>query len=601
MISKRFLIASAAIAATLPALAQDRPESILPPGFGNTQSPANSPPSPQPSQTSPATASSRSSSGPGAAPESQVVETIELGSEEEATADFPPPVELPDHARREPGSVGGVDAASVALGDNPWGQASGKFLSVLMRRMDTPLVSRWVHIALRNAVFANADAPADVDPVDWVAERAWLLLRMGEADAARILVAGVDVDRFTPKMYQVAIQTALANADPSGLCPLEGGISKVEPHIAPLVASMCAALAGEPESAASQIETARRRGRVGGIDLVLAQKVVGAGADTGRAVTVEWEPVEQLNAWRFGLATGTGMTFPERLIDRATPQLRAWQARAPLVSPSDRLESARIATGLGVFSSQALIDLYSLIYDSTDPNDLPETDAFKLRTAFVDRDLGTRLGAMRQLWNVEPDPVQREASRALLGRAAARVTPDVELESDAANLISSMLAAGYDREAARWISVVEDMDDDAADPIWAMLALAAPSTRGLDLRLGRINDFIGRDQSPGRKRSALLVAGLVGLGRLDGAAAGRLNARHDLRIDRRSRWTELIDASAARRQAGTVAVLAGAGFQAPGFNQLPPSHLFHAVAGLRSTNQQFLARMIAAEALSRTL
>ena len=34
----------------------------------------------------------------------------------------------------------------------------------------------------------TAAAPRNVNPVDWVAERAWLLLRMGEADAARMLV-----------------------------------------------------------------------------------------------------------------------------------------------------------------------------------------------------------------------------------------------------------------------------------------------------------------------------------------------------------------------------------------------------------------------------
>jgi hypothetical protein len=35
-------------------------------------------------------------------------------------------------------------------------------------------------------------APVGVHPVDWVAERASLLLNMGEADAARLLVQSVD-------------------------------------------------------------------------------------------------------------------------------------------------------------------------------------------------------------------------------------------------------------------------------------------------------------------------------------------------------------------------------------------------------------------------
>ena len=124
-------------------------------------------------------------------------------------------------------------------------------------------------------------SPRGVNPVDWVAERTWLLLRLGEADAARLLVAGVDTDRFTPKMVQVGVQSALANGDPPALCPIEQGIRKYDPRVHALVSAMCASLSGEPESASAQIDDARRHGRIGGIDLTLAEKVVGAGADTG--------------------------------------------------------------------------------------------------------------------------------------------------------------------------------------------------------------------------------------------------------------------------------------------------------------------------------
>ena len=178
-----------------------------------------------------------------------------------------------------------------------------------MRRMQTPLASSWAHIALRDALLAKLHAPVNVNPVDWVAERAWLLLRLGEADAARMLVAGVDADRFTPKMTQVAVQSALANADPPALCPLEDGIRKYDAGIQRLVQAMCASLAGEPEAAAGMIDQARRFGRIGGVDLALAEKVVGAGAN-GRASTIEWDPVDNLTAWRFGLATGTGGVRP---------------------------------------------------------------------------------------------------------------------------------------------------------------------------------------------------------------------------------------------------------------------------------------------------
>ncbi len=590
--AKRLLAAAATLAIALPALAQDRPESILPPDFGSDvilPPPLSAPPSSgQPVPPDPPLSTS-----------DVPVEVTELLPDEEEVPPPPPPVELPAHSRRNPFFAGTIDSAVLGLGEAPWGNASGAFLATLLRRMDTPLASRWAHIALRRSLIATAAAPRNVNPVDWTAERVWLLLRLGEADAARLLSARVDVDRFTPKMFQIGVQSALASGDPSALCPLEEGIAEVEARIAPLVRAMCAAMTGSPETAAADIEAARRRGRIQGIDLVLADKVVGAGADTARAVTIEWEPVERLTAWRFGLATATGIELPDRLLSKATPQLRAWQARSPLLSAEARLPAARIATGLGVFSSSALTDLYSTIYDMTDPDELGQTDAWRLRTAFIGRNQASRLGAMRRLWATNDGSLEREASRALLARAATRIAPDPALQGDAAELIASMLAGGFDREAAQWTAAVLQMDDAPADACWAMLALSSPKG-GVDTSFSRINAFIGRDQSQAKVRSALLVAGLAALGRIDGQTAARLNSRHDLRIDRPTLWTRMIDAAAKRGQAGTVNILAAAGMQTSAFKSVPASQLLHAVAAMRLTGQEFAARMIAAEALSRT-
>src|SRR4051794_2258859 len=277
------LIATVAIAVALPAIAQQVAQ----------QQPA---PAPAPSNVA-------SSPEPGAAEEggtSVVSPGDESAVEEVSNLNLPPPpppTEYPGWARRDPSVVGALDPEQLGLGANPWGTASGVFLSVLMRRMDLPLASRWAHIALRDSLLARAQAPAQVNPVDWVAERAWLLLRMGEADAAKMLISSVDTDRFTPKMVQVAVQGALATGDPAGLCPIQDPIGKYDPNIRPLVRAMCSALAGEPETASAQIDEARRRGRIGGVDLALAQKVVGA-AGSGQAATIEWEPVDSLTAWR---------------------------------------------------------------------------------------------------------------------------------------------------------------------------------------------------------------------------------------------------------------------------------------------------------------
>jgi hypothetical protein len=585
---KPLLFASAALALAIPALAQQQgttPANQYPGGGIGAQSL----PPPQAAQGVPETESGSTSDSA----DETAVETVGQLN----LAPVAPPVEYPGWSRRDPWNVGALNPADVGLGDNPWGSANGTFLSTLMRRMETPIASRWAHIALRDALLAKVRAPAEVNPVDWVAERTWLLLRLGEADGAQMLVAKVDADRFTPKMVQVAVQTALASSDPPALCPLEEGIRKYEPAIKALVQAMCASLGGDPQSAFAQIDNARRYGRIGGIDLSLAQKVVGAGG-SGQAATIEWEPVDSLTSWRFGLATGTGMMPPLRLVNASSTQLRAFMARAPMLTAQQRLDSAFIAAGLGVFSSQTMVDLYSSIYDSTDPSDLADSDAWQLRQAFVGKDEDTRLAAIRKILALGKDPLRKEAARAAVARAATLVTPDAKLAKDAPELIAAMLAAGYDQAAARWVSAIGRMDDEDADRCWAMLALAAPNIA--DVGTGRISAFIRRDKSPGQERSAFLIAGLAGLGRISADDANGLNRRYGLGLGRTTSWTKVIDAAAARGQAGTVLVLTGTGFQTASIDRLPSSHLYHSVAALKHTGQDFIARMIAAEALART-
>lgn len=594
--TKQFLIGGAAlvVAIALPAIAQDRPESILPPGFGDPAAP-----SPEPVTNNAEPAASTPSRRPSI--EESLIEMVDsLIAGDLETEEPVPQVEYPDRSRRDPRYAGTLDPQAVGLGPRPWGAASGKSLEILMRRMDTPFASRWAQIGLRNALLARAVSPSDVHPSDWAAERAWLLLRMGEADAARLLIASVDTDRFSPKMNQVALQSALASSDPSAMCPLEGGLGKLEPRVSGLVAAICASLSGESERAAADIEAARRRGRVGGIDLALADKVVGAGAETSRAVTIEWEPVDRLNSWRYGLSTATGMMPPERLINASSLQTQAWLARAPMFPATQRLPSARVAAALGVLSSQALIDLYATSYDATDPDELGGTEAWQLRLAFIGKDLDARIAAMRSIWGNAQSPLDRVAAQVLLSRAARRVAPDAELQSDAPDLVASLLAGGFDREAARWTRVLGDMDDDAADRVWAMLALASPDDRQPGIEVSRVEEFADRDQSEGRQRTALLVAGLAGLGRIDAAAAGRLNRQYRLGLAAETSWTRLIDGAMQRRQAGTSMLLTASALQGREFDEVGAVYLFHSVNALRRTGQEYLARMIAAEALART-
>lgn len=595
--SKILLLASAAgLAFAIPALGQrgSSPESLLPPGFGD---PADQPPADdEPSE------GTEESGAPAAAAPPPVAEpsvaasdapVIENAANEDladlAEQQIAPPIEIPDESRRPTDVVGPLRAENWGLGLAAWGTAHGRLLTGLMRRLDAPLPSRWTSILLRRALLSHAPAPRQLNEVDWIAERAWLLLRMGEADGARMLVQAVDVDRYTPRMFTVAVQTALATADPAALCPLIGpGRDVTEERFWPLADAMCAALGGEASRASQLIDQQRRRLGGNNIDLLLAEKVVGAGTNTRRAVTIQWEGIDSLSSWRFGLASATGLKVPDALMQRAGPHVSAWEARAPMIPLENRLRAAQVAASLGVFSNAALVDIYSLLGDATDPSEIEASVAGRLRHAYTAGTYDARIGSIRNLWDDETIGGDRYG-RLILTAAAAAQIPAIEGQADrAGDLVASAMSAGFDRRAAAWGSLVDSMGADG-DRAWSILAVGAPGGT-VDVSRGRVEDFVDRD---GGHRGRMLVAALAGLGRLDDPAAFGVDPAP------RSRWIQMIAAAARNRQPATVALLAGIGMQTGGWQGVPPHHLFHVVRALRAVGLEYEARMIAAEAMTR--
>lgn len=595
---------AAALAVAIPAIGQETSESLLPPGFGEPSEPPPTPEptaSPTPDATGTATPTPAPSAGGGASVDTLIEESSldDLAALEELLP-TEPPIEIPDDSRRPTNFVGAIDE-EWSLGPNAFGNTNGRFLSTLMRRADAPLPSRWASILLRRALLTPSQAPPYVNPVDWVAERAWLLLRMGEADGARMLVQAVDVDQFTPKMFAIAVQTALATADPAALCPLvEPGRETSDEPVWPLAEAMCASLSGESGRASSLIDQARRRSRLDRIDIDLAEKVIGAGANTRRAVTIEWDNVDTVNSWRFGLASATGLEIPPRLIGGAGRHVLAWQARAPMLPLEERIAASNVAASLGVFSNRSLVDIYSLLLDNTDPSEVAESVGNRLRIAYASRDLGARIAELRRLWDdAGENPDARHARLILTASAAARIPPSGQFAEDAPRLIASMLTAGYDERAARWSDVVGNMESGRrADRAWAMLALASPRP-AVDISAGRIGTFQGSDESEDAHATQLLVAGLAGLGRLDADQASDLADDLGFQLDAQNPWTRALARAAQNGQKGTVALLAGVGMQTGDWRGVPAAHLYHIVRALTRVGMEYEARMIAAEAIAR--
>lgn len=586
------LMVAASAVALWPALAQRSPESILPPGFSQPEPAAPAAPKgDEPAR--PATPGA-----PAPVTPSPISPTLDNGADggldglvedvsNNQTAAVVPLVDLPAQARRSLDGVGLLQTDGGGFGEETFGKTDGRYLSTLMQRIEAPVASRWVSILLRRALLSQSASPAEMNGADWVADRAWLLLRMGEADMASALVARVDSDNFTSRLDAVAMQAALATGDPSSLCSIVGAAaSRSDQPSWPLAQAMCSGLSGESGTASALVDKVRDDGDARGIDVLLAEKVVGASTNSRRSVSIQWDGVDRLTAWRFGLASATGVAIPPALTTKGEPQYGAWLARSPLFSGTQRVAAAETAATLGVFSNAALVDFVGGVWDETDPSDRSGSLGELLRSAYSADGESARLSAMREIWGEGA-----YGRQILTARAAAELPVSKSFSSeDSDHLIASMMSAGLDIQAVRWANTVS-----SGSLGWAMLAVGAPRPMaGIDSSsVGSVSG--GEDD----RKKKFLVAGLAGLGRLPVDQANSLAQSYDVPLGRADSWTRAIDNAANAGERGTVILLAAAGMQTREWRYVPPAYLYHIVAALRRVGLEPEARMIAVEALTR--
>ena len=610
---KAHLLIGAALALTSAwAIAQDAPESLLPPGFDRPAAPPRrEPASPPPSSSQSTSSAPRITAQPviQAAPDGTTetpslaagrplpsLKELEAMSPEELDVllGLKPKSDMPAAARRAlkqngllDSSEGGLEAWSLA-GQNP----------ALVRAAITgnkgQMVSRWGHILLRRALVSRLDAPAGIMPADFVAMRAALLLRMGEGEAARALVQDVDSENYSPDLTQAAIDAYLFTADVTGLCPVltTQGATRKDPQWL-VLKSVCSAFAGDESAAMTQLDRQTYAGALPKIDMLLAQKYAGAAGKGRRAVTIDWTGVNELTPFRYALALGTGITPPDALLKDAGPQYAAITATAPMAGLTARAAAADRAGQAGILSSAAMVDLYGQIFDADDITGEWADRASQLRDAYVAETPEARLAAMKQLWDGAGDPVQRYSRQVLTAYSAARLPASSGLAADAGPLIAAMLAAGLDANALRWAGVVEQGSEG-----WGLLALADP--RGaVPVSASAIEDFHGNDASDNSRKSAFLLAGLAGLGRMQDGQARELAGKLEIDLAGQTRWTRLIDRAAQVDNQGMVCLLASLGMQGDGWQRMTPRYLYHIVSALHRVGLGAEARMIAAEAVAR--
>jgi hypothetical protein len=581
------LVASALVLVfSLPALGQQGPESLLPEGFGD--------PAPPPTPVTARPAPNSSASPVGATSANSVAEDESETEEEDAEEpELAIRFDVPPSARQSLNDIGILSEASGGFPANSFGRVDGAFLNQILKRTTGPIASRWGTIMARRLLASRTMTPTGVNGADWTAERAWLLLRMGDSVVARNLVQQVDGADYTKRLHEVAMQAYLANGDLAGMCPIsESGARLVNNGRWKMTRAICASLAGEQGNATALINQGRYQGWVRGVDYLLAEKAVGAGMNGRRSVKIEWENVEGMNPWRFGLSAAVGLEPPESLFAGTGRQIDGWRVQLPMFTPTIRVKYASNAAALGILSNRNMVDLYAQVLADPDAPDAARAQAENLGNAYTASDADAKVAAMTSLWTTAAAGADYQASLVMTARAAALITPDADHQAEADQLIASMLTAGLDRSAARWMNVVAD-----GSLGWALLTLAAPG-RVTAADYGSLDDFFGNDDSSDGHKSRLLLAGLSGLGRIESDA--RTDFASDLKINiaRQTAWSKAISAAAERGEQGTVALMAIAALQAPSWSAVPASHLYYIVRSLRQVGLEAEARMIAAEAVT---
>ncbi|MCB2063637.1 MAG: hypothetical protein KDE25_09315 [Novosphingobium sp.] len=624
----RWLLSGAALAtASGWALAQGAPESLLPPGFDDpppapAAAPAPAPaPAPAaraggtaaPSRPAATTSSPASVSGgaasvtgdPAGGPSSgasavlaklpTLDELAKMTPEEfEEALGLDPKFDIPAGARRAPEKVGLLDTSEGGLPADAMAGVRPSLLKRVLTGNRGNIVSRWGHILVRRALASRLDAPGGMNGADFAGLRAGLLVRMGEVEAARALVQDVDVDNYTAILTNAAFDAYVGTGDFTGVCPvlIKRRATREDPQWE-AANDICSAARGDGRAALSRLDKALRNKAMANIDLLLAQRYAGAVGQSRRAVTIEWDDVDSISPWRYSLALALGIKPPDKIVNLADRRIAGAAALAPALGLADRAAAADHAAGRGILSSAAMVDLYGQIYSASDIDGAPSERAESLRRAYVLRDPAARSVAMQTLWNSAPDTAQRYSRQVLTAYAASRLPVDGNLAEQSGDLIASMLTAGLDRNAARWAGVVED-----GSLGWALLAVGGPGGT-VEIDSGTVDSFVDDDESAESRKSAFLVAGLAGLGRIDAGTRSEFEDRLELDLGRKSRWSSYIDRAASQDRQAMVALLAGLGMQGSGWDRMTARHLYYIVSALRRVGLEAEARMIAAEAVAR--
>jgi hypothetical protein len=487
---------------------------------------------------------------------------------------------------------GGSLPGAYGFGAATWRASTGGFATQLMLKIPPVSASRYQHIALRRLLLTPAKPPTGADPVKFLNARAHLLLRLGEVEAAKILLNTLPQTAFTRQSYAVAAQAHMAAIDLPSACPLATRAIVFSPDAQwLLISGVCSALQGDEGGAALGLDIARQEDKVNRFDLLLAEQMVTALSGGGRGSEIAWPDKGKFTSYRVGGVYSSGQRFPRKALLTAPSVVQNWLARSGAVDSDTRWALAWTATARGVMSAAEFSSLWAARGSVMDERARAYRPEGTYQRAFAAAKLKDRQLAFKRLLLMGKSEAGRAAMWSLLAAPAAAYPLRADQAGFAPQLVRAMIVGGRPRDAYRWWPVLEKSSSQEARQIWALL-LAAHGGKALPVSQDYADAWTDAQNGDDKdRRIEITFAVLQGLGYALKAPLGSNPGLEDDGV----LFEKLADA-VARKARGEVVLLSQLALGSS-WSQCNASTLYTVLRAYRAVGLDREARMIGAEAM----
>jgi hypothetical protein len=464
-----------------------------------------------------------------------------------------------------------------------WHGTSRAMVELLLARLpDT--TSPALQSLERRLLLSPAAAPEGPDAADQnlAALRAAALLRLGEVDAARAVVAAIPEQEREPALPLAVAADAIGGDTGRACAAVRETVRRDQASFWQTALITCQALQGEIEQARVSLQLLAEE-QQGPQDEVLAAAVETL---AGHSPPAPVDRADTLDPLTLRLLVVAHREFAPALIEALRPDLALCLALDDDAPPATRLTAAERAARYGALSPDRLRALYSTL-TTAEPGDGPVLDHARhfaeIGQPGTPAERIARIAGFAGAFSGSQRGGFTQAARLVLP-ALQEIEPDPSLVGSAPLAARLLIAANDSRAARRWSKLVSGSQEHS---LGLLLALAAPR-----------EELLPDPMDAQRPPLCVILASALGEPLAPTDWAGLPAAAWNVAgppSPPPAAWLDLAEAARAKRIGETV--LAAIMVASPaGTLSTDPVALFTAVSGLRQVGLTADARRLAVEA-----